>query len=78
LLEIRYETECILKRVHPPKPNFNLRERQALRELQDNKDICILPVDKGNNMIIPDFSDYSGKIDTLLADTTCQPISLIP
>jgi hypothetical protein len=60
----------ILKTANPPRPNLTRRERAALRKLQDNKGICIVPVDKGNTTVILDSLDYSNNIRTLLADPT--------
>jgi hypothetical protein len=55
--EIRYEAAHILKRVHLPKPNLTRRERAALREVQESKDVCIVPADKGTATAILDSSD---------------------
>ncbi|KAH7969860.1 hypothetical protein HPB52_022381 [Rhipicephalus sanguineus] len=45
-------------------------EKTALRRLQQNKDIVILPADKGNATVILDRSDYVSKMTSLLEDET--------
>ena len=45
------------------------RYLQALHELQRNKDIMILPADKGNQVVILDRSTYLSKGEEMLSDT---------
>jgi len=43
-------------------------ERQALGNLAKNKDITILPADKGNATVIMDTEDYESKVKEMLDD----------
>ena len=50
--------------------NLSRSERSALRELKRNKDIVIVPADKGNATVVMDKSLYESKITELLFDST--------
>jgi hypothetical protein len=54
-------------------PTLMGREKAALREHQENKDIYIVLADKGNATVILDALDYSNKIHTLLSIPTYEP-----
>jgi len=45
---IRAETSRILQRAKPPKDNLTFGERTALKTLNQDREILILPADKGN------------------------------
>jgi hypothetical protein len=64
----------VLKRECSPKSNLTGRETTALRELQDNKGIYIVPA----ATVILVSSDYSNKIKTFLADPTYEAINRCP
>ncbi|XP_060701770.1 uncharacterized protein LOC132828701 [Hemiscyllium ocellatum] len=49
--------------------NLNTKEREALKSLRTDKDIIVLPADKGRMMVILDKADYIQKAQQLLADT---------
>ncbi len=59
----------MLKSCKPPTSNITPAERQALQTLQDNKDIMILPADKGRAVVVLDKSEYQQKAQALLNDT---------
>jgi len=42
----------ILQRAKPPKSNLTFGERTAVKTLNQDKEILVLPADKGNAMII--------------------------
>ena len=50
------------------KPNLNGEERKAMKSLQQDDSISIVPADKGNTTVIIDRSDYKNKIETHLSD----------
>jgi hypothetical protein len=77
VLEALYRAS-ILKRACPPKPNFTRQEREALRELQENKGIYIVLVDKGNATVLLDSLDYSNRIHTVLSDPIYEPTNRNP
>ncbi len=64
-------SDCVkmLKSCKPPPSNITPAERQALQSLQDNKDIMILPADKGRAVVMLDKSEYHQKAQALLSDT---------
>jgi hypothetical protein len=47
-----------LKRIQPPKPNPTGGGRAAVTELEENKDIRVVLVDKGTAAVILDSRDY--------------------
>ena len=47
--EIRVEVGRILKKSKPPCSNLTYMEKQAIKSLNADKNITILPADKGNN-----------------------------
>ncbi|XP_071485804.1 uncharacterized protein [Diadema antillarum] len=46
---------------NPPKSNITNQERQALKDLSSNKDIVILPADKGKATVALKIEDYKEK-----------------
>ena len=56
----------------PVRHNLNLTppETRALKELQLNTDIIVLPTDKGRATVIMDRDDYISKLSEMLSDTT--------
>ena len=55
-----------LDKSKPPKPNISKTERQALKSLQDDNSIIILPADKGNATVVMDREEYSNKLADLI------------
>ena len=55
----------ILRSARPPPSNITPEECIALKELKKDKDILILPADKGRATIILDRSEYEEKTTTL-------------
>ena len=54
--------ECLtLQNSKPPKDNLSKDERKALRELQSDTSIVILPADKGRSTVILNREDYLEK-----------------
>ena len=49
---IRAKVSLTLQNSKPPKDNLSNDERKALKELQSDKSIIILPVDKGRSTVI--------------------------
>ncbi|CAN2387690.1 Reverse transcriptase (RNA-dependent DNA polymerase), partial [Pristimantis euphronides] len=49
--------------------NINLKERKALKNLKNNKEIIIKPADKGGAIVLTDTSDYIKEADRQLNDT---------
>ena len=47
-----------LQNSKPPKDNLSKDERKALKELQSDTSIVILPADKGRSIVILNHEDY--------------------
>ena len=57
-----------LEKSEPPKPNISKTERQALKSLQDDNNIIILPADKCNATVVMDRVEYSNKLADLIGN----------
>ncbi|XP_072050005.1 uncharacterized protein [Amphiura filiformis] len=77
--ELRSDCVQVLKQSKPPPSNISKEERVALRELKEDKDITILPADKGRATVILNKTDYQDKANDLLNDTnTYKPLKRDP
>jgi len=53
--------------------SFTTIEKKALKTLKEDKEILILPADKGRSVVLLDKVEYNAKCETLLSDTsTCK------
>ncbi|XP_077494448.1 uncharacterized protein LOC144105159 [Amblyomma americanum] len=68
--EVRTKAIGVLSRMKKTSPDYSLpqAERKAIRSLQANDEIAILPADKGNVTVILDRSSYQEKMEALLQD----------
>ena len=66
---LRADSVRILKNAPPPKPNLKKKERIALDSLARDKDITIVPADKGRAVVVMNAADYKAKANSLLSDT---------
>ena len=66
--ELRWKVRQALEKSKPPKPNISKTERQALKSLQDDDSIIILPADKGNATVVMDRLEYSNKLADLIGN----------
>ena len=57
----------VLRKAKPPTPNMTKAEREAMTQLQRNKEITILCADKGNITVLLDTPDYELKAHDLLS-----------
>ena len=57
--ELRWKVRQILEKSKSSKPNISKVERQAIKLLQDDDNIIILPEDKGNATVVMDRVKYS-------------------
>ncbi|BHF68992.1 hypothetical protein SprV_0301203300 [Sparganum proliferum] len=64
---IRHQTTSLLMR-HKRCETLSNMEQRALKSLKANKDIIILPADKGRSTVVLDKSDYQNKVHDLLED----------
>ena len=76
---LRGEVVKCLKKSKPPSRNISKGEFVAIQELKGNKDITILPADKGWDTVILNTTDYETKMATLLNDPTkYEPLAKDP
>ena len=75
--ELRAETNCLLRRAKPPKPNIT-KEDKALKELRQDKERMVLTVDKGVAMVVRDRKEYMEKVEGLLAQLAYRTITADP
>nr|VZI49920.1 unnamed protein product [Spirometra erinaceieuropaei] len=64
---IRHQVSSLLM-THKPREILPMFKREALRELKANKDIVIVPADKGRPTVVLDRKDYLQKTRNLLED----------
>ncbi|BHF83612.1 hypothetical protein SprV_0902675500 [Sparganum proliferum] len=64
---IRHQVSSLLM-THKPREILPKVERDALRELKADKDIVIVPADKGRSTVVLDRTDYLQKAKDLLED----------
>jgi len=57
------------KQTHKPNNNLTRKERRALRELKQNKDIVIKHADKSAGIVVLNRTDYENKVLEMLNDT---------
>ena len=65
---LRAEIAGVLRSAKPPKPNISKEERQALAVLAKEKDILILPADKGRCTVLLNKTEYTAQVETMLSD----------
>ena len=65
---LRNEVAGILKSAKPPKSNISKGERKALGTLAKDKNIMILPADKGRCTVVMDPQKYKAQVKEMLAD----------
>nr|VZI15315.1 unnamed protein product [Spirometra erinaceieuropaei] len=64
---IRHQVSSLLM-AHRPREVLSKLERDALRELKVDKDLVIVPADKGRSTVVLDMTDYLQKAKGLLED----------
>ena len=62
----------------PPKDNLTSRQHKAIRDLRRDKEIVVLPADKGNVTVVMDQSDYTVKMEALLEDSAYRRLKYDP
>jgi hypothetical protein len=69
-MEFRWKVRTILQKSKTPTHNISKKELEAVKSLKLNKDIRILPADKGNCTVVLDESKYNEKINNLQNSTS--------
>ena len=57
----------VLHSAKPPKPNISKEKKQALAVLAKEKDILILPADKGRCTVLLNKTEYTAQVETMLS-----------
>lgn len=76
--EIRQEISRILRRAELKNRNTSQAERDALLALRKDKDIVILPADKGNAVVVLLSENYQNKIKDVLSDPVYMKLRMDP
>ena len=66
---LRNEVAGILRTARLPPDNITPDERAAIRTLGKNRDVTILPADKGRTTVVMDSTRYDTQMTTMLTDT---------
>ena len=66
--QCRAEVVGLIKSCKIPKDNINKYERKALKDLRMNKEITILPADKGKAVVLMDADSYKEKCKLVLSE----------
>ena len=76
---VRTTVVAILNKARPPSMNLPPSESKALKNLQADDEIVVVPADKGRAVVVMDRLDYDSKINTLLSDqSTYQKLTRDP
>ena len=59
---------------HMTRSNLSSDERKAIHELKADRDIMVLPADKGKAMVVMNTSEYKQKFKKLLDDTSVYEV----
>ena len=59
---IRLYIASVLSKARLPKQNINNEDRSIIKNLAKDKDILILPADKGKAVVLMDKSEYNSKL----------------
>jgi hypothetical protein len=76
--EARQETVRIIKNTSLPRNNLSKTERAALKTIKNNRNLTILPADKGNATVVLNTSNYKQKITSLLEDPAYRKLAKDP
>lgn len=70
--EQRWKVRQVLEKLKPSKLNFLREEKLAIKTLQSNMSIIILPADKDNTPVVMDKLKYSEIFASLVGDGSCS------
>ena len=77
--ELRTKVSACLVNAKTPNSNLNKQQREAIKTLGQDKDITILPADKGRCTVVLDKTEYHNKVCELLNDSkTYEPLKRDP
>ena len=65
---VRRNINSFIQKAKPPEPNITREMKQALKGLKEDKNIMILPADKGRASVVLDKNTYDDKLKTLIEE----------
>ena len=71
---LRADCVRLIKNAPKPKPNLPKKQRIALSNLAKDKEITIVPADKGRSVVIMNTEDYKTKAKLILSDTSTYKV----
>ena len=71
---LRTSVSRILQDASPPKCNLPGSLRKAVKDLQADETIVVLPADKGSATVVMNRTEYNEKIETQLSDGTYKKL----
>lgn len=69
---------CAKESQAPTPYNMHKEKQAALKTLKQDKNIVILPADKGNATVVMDAAQYEEKVASLLEDTVYEKVKRDP
>ena len=75
---LRQGVSSILNTTKLPKSNLSRELHKAVKSLREDKNIVILPADKGNATVVLDRVDYEAKMENLLKDSAYKKVTQNP
>lgn len=66
--KLRAGVSKVLKSTKPPNGNLSSHLCKAANDLRKDRDIVILPADKGNVTVVMDRKEYTKKLECMLED----------
>ncbi|GJQ79344.1 hypothetical protein Trydic_g16205 [Trypoxylus dichotomus] len=70
-----FRLHSIVRKAKPPRKNLFNEKSRAINNLCSNKNIIILPADKGNATIVINTCDYEIKMESLLNDPSYKKVT---
>ena len=75
---LRHRVSSILSTAKTPRSNLSRELQKAVKNLREDRNIVILPADKGNATVILDQVDYAAKMELLLEDKAYRKVQRNP
>ena len=76
--ELRAETNYLLRRDKPPRPDITKEKNKALKELREDQDGMVLIADKGKAVVVMGRKEYLDKVEGLLTQPAYKAITTDP
>ena len=75
---VRRAVNNIIQRAQPPEPNITKEMQDALKRLEEDESIMVLPADKGRASEVMDINNYHTKMSTLIENGLYQLLNKDP